>query len=514
MKKIFLMLCLLVLSLFLVSCGTGQAVATNSQIKEGMIYGSFYEVNKIIINPAAVPGTYTLSFSSPVNNMVNVALKDKDGKVVGSTTYDARTSVSRAKPLILQLNYVDLYIARPSPTYSIVVSVLHTALNGKTITLDSTVISDPTIIGPSSSGGGSGGGGSTVEISSSSTVKVGYNNAYYKVTNIQLASNCLVGNYSFQSYSSGATGRKIVLFKDSAKIMPEVSFTYDGNGMTSVSNPLNVFFPGYFNLTIGPKNGAQYTLKWLAAGYSTDFLNIYTSKLVVSKVCTPVAATCAAAGVSCPGNVVLPQITCGSGQTCINGACIKPACSSNADCPSNFTEKCVNGEYSFLNQSKICDIPGTAYAKCIAGSSSGGGGNTCPYGCNGNVCATAPTCIPIAATCAAAGVSCPGNMVLPKITCGSGQTCSNGACVSNPIIQNISLSCYDNESYPSNDTVGYVNGTYLYNGAVLKYYYEDQCTSVWNGTMGVSRLTEYFCLNSMTKGNMTVYCDCSGGKCI
>ncbi|MFA6461355.1 MAG: hypothetical protein WCV90_03745 [Candidatus Woesearchaeota archaeon] len=89
-------------------------------------------------------------------------------------------------------------------------------------------------------------------------------------------------------------------------------------------------------------------------------------------------------------------INCSYGFALSNGACVKVACNSNADCPATFTQSCniSNNQYNFKNASYICSNPGTAQAACLI-SAANTINNTCPYGCNGNVCATAPTnCTP------------------------------------------------------------------------------------------------------------------------
>ncbi|MBI4983759.1 hypothetical protein HZC32_03885 [Candidatus Woesearchaeota archaeon] len=51
-----------------------------------------------------------------------------------------------------------------------------------------------------------------------------------------------------------------------------------------------------------------------------------------SETCTPKPATCAAAGIGCPGSTVIAQITCPSRQTCNDGACVRTPQCTNKQC--------------------------------------------------------------------------------------------------------------------------------------------------------------------------------------
>jgi hypothetical protein len=127
------------------TAGKAVGTGTTSQIQEGMTFSSFYEIYKIEVNhSSAIAGTYTLSFSVPTNSIVTVSLKNATGSTIGTATYNKTESVSRTNPLILQLNYLDLYISRPHDEYTIVLSALDHYLNGTTITLVGAPDCDPT----------------------------------------------------------------------------------------------------------------------------------------------------------------------------------------------------------------------------------------------------------------------------------------------------------------------------------------------------------------------------------
>ncbi|MBI4980445.1 hypothetical protein HZC30_02710 [Candidatus Woesearchaeota archaeon] len=107
-------------------------------------------------------------------------------------------------------------------------------------------------------------------------------------------------------------------------------------------------------------------------------------------VCIPKSATCAATGITCPGNTVIAQITCPSGQTCnAQGVCeaLSPECTQpqnwnqsgchNQPCNSSNSSKSVIWSYDLSstsdNSKKLTGTPPLmGYIECC-------GSNSCVY---------------------------------------------------------------------------------------------------------------------------------------
>jgi hypothetical protein len=115
--------------------GEAVFVGDGSDIAIGSKYQTFYEINDIVLNPGVVAGTYILQLTAPVNNIVTVTLEDELGNVLGEDTYSKTFSASVVNPLILELTYFNIYITRPG-TNSIMASMVHTWLDGKTIIIE------------------------------------------------------------------------------------------------------------------------------------------------------------------------------------------------------------------------------------------------------------------------------------------------------------------------------------------------------------------------------------------